>query len=421
MDKRTVVLDALNHRQPAKVPRDFGGTGVSGLHCSIVAELRDHFGLEKRLVKVPEPSSFLGFVEDDLAAALGADTAMVMPLASSYGADTREWKEWRTPWGQEVLIPARFGFRTDEKGDVYAYPQGDLAVPPSGKMPASSFFIDAIIRQEDFEEEDLDPRDNTEEFKPLTDDQLARLVENGRIARATGRAVLLQLPGTGLGDVARVPGPGLKHPKGIRDIEEWYASLALRPEYVKKVLELQVEIGLENMKRIHKAGGDGLCDVVYVCGTDFGSQSGPLVSCATYEDIFHPLYARLNGWLHANTSWKTFKHCCGAIEPFLDKMIAAGFDAINPVQCSAAGMAPDGLKKKYGDRITFWGGGVDTQRTLPFGTPAQVKAEVLERLRIFMPGGGFVFTPIHNVQARTPLANFLAALDALDEFDRAGA
>ena len=125
-------------------------------------------------------------------------------------------------------------------------------------------------------------------------------------------------------------------------------------------------------------------------------------------------------WIHKNTHWKVFKHCCGAVEPLIGPMADAGFDILNPVQCSAVGMDPAHLKKTYGSRITFWGGGIDTQKTLPFGTPEDVRKEVLERCRIFSTGGGFVFNTIHNTQAKTPLENFIAMLDAVKEFNKAG-
>ncbi|MCL2001087.1 MAG: methyltransferase, partial [Planctomycetes bacterium] len=226
-----------------------------------------------------------------------------------------------------------------------------------------------------------------------------------------------QMPGTSLGDISRIPAPGLKHPKGIRDIEEWYISLSLRPDYVRRVLELQTAIGLENMKRVHQLGGDELCDVIHLSGTDFGTQQGLFCSLDTFEHIFAPSYRKLCGWVHENTPWKTFKHSCGSVEPLIDPLLEVGFDILNPVQCSAANMAPEMLKKKYGDRLVFWGGGIDTQRVLPFGTPEEVKTQVWERLKVFSPGGGFVFATIHNTQARTPLANFLAMVDALNEFN----
>lgn len=154
-----------------------------------------------------------------------------------------------------------------------------------------------------------------------------------------------------------------------------------------------------------------------MCGTDFGTQNATFCSLDTFKSLYVPYYKRVNDWIHAHTTWRTFKHSCGAVESFMPAFIDAGFDIINPIQCSAEGMDPKKLKAQYGDRLIFWGGGVDTQRTLPFGTPAEVRVEVLERCEVFSKGGGFVFNAIHNVQANTPVANVTAMIDAVKEFN----
>ncbi|MCP4226796.1 MAG: methyltransferase, partial [Actinomycetia bacterium] len=140
-------------------------------------------------------------------------------------------------------------------------------------------------------------------------------------------------------------------------------------------------------------------------------------SVGTFDALWFPYYERLNGWGHENTTWETFKHSCGSVENFIPSFIECGFDVLNPVQCSAKNMEAPHLKKEYGRDIVFWGGGVDTQSTLPFGTPGEVRKEVLERCEIFAPGGGFVFNSIHNVQALTPMENILAVIDAVHEFN----
>jgi len=161
--------------------------------------------------------------------------------------------------------------------------------------------------------------------------------------------------------------------------------------------------------RIHGVVGDSL-SAVFITGTDFGSQGGPMIGPKTYRALFQPVHARINDWIHTHTSWKTFIHSCGSIWRLLDDLADAGFDALNPVQTSATDMTPQALKERYGDRITFWGGGIDTQRVLPFGSPEDVRAMVRERMQIFGAGGGFVFNTIHNVQARVPVANLVACL-----------
>ena len=191
---------------------------------------------------------------------------------------------------------------------------------------------------------------------------------------------------------------GLKHPKGIRGIEEWYVSLSARKDYVYAVFDRQCEIALQNLARIYGVVGDRV-SVVFISGTDFGAQHGPFVSPKTYRQLFQPFYRRVNDWIHTHTSWRTLIHSCGSIWRLMDDLIDSGFDIFNPVQTSAAEMDPVALKQRYGDRVTFWGGGVDTQRTLPFGTPAEIRDMVKARMRIFGAGGGFVFNPVHNVQA----------------------
>jgi uroporphyrinogen-III decarboxylase len=130
-----------------------------------------------------------------------------------------------------------------------------------------------------------------------------------------------------------------------------------------------------------------------------------------------PHYNRLNDWIHNNTAWKSFKHCCGSIPAFMPLFIEAGFDIINPVQVSATGMDPAFLKREFGKDLVFWGGGVDTQQVLPFGTPAEVRDQVLRHCEIFNRDGGFVFNTIHNVQAKTPVENVAAMMAAVREFN----
>jgi uroporphyrinogen-III decarboxylase len=237
--------------------------------------------------------------------------------------------------------------------------------------------------------------------------------------RESERGVIANLGGTSFGDIARVMAPQLRHPRGIRDVSEWYMSLVARKDYIHAIFSRQCEITLENLARFHAVVGESI-DVLYLCSTDFGTQASQFCSVATFDELFVQYYQRLNNWVHQHTTWKTFKHSCGAIDPLLPSLIRAGFDIMNPVQCSAAHMEPEHLKETYGRDLVFWGGGVDTQRTLPFGTPDQVYNEVMERCRIFSRNGGFVFNTIHNIQARTPTANVLAMLKAVHDFNSAG-
>ena len=416
MTSRERVRTTLAHREPDRVPVDFGSTTVTGMHALVVERLRAHYGLERRPVTVPVPYNMLGLVEEDLAAAMGLDLVGVLARNTNYGYPNENWKEFRTPWGQVVLVSGHFQYTTDANGDLLTYPQGDVTAPPSGRMPPSSFFFDTIIRQEAIDEDALNPDDNLQEFGPLSDLDVAHFRERIAAAAATDRAVVVAIGGTGFGDIAAVPAPGLPYPKGIRDITEWYVSLATRQEYVEAVFTRQCEIALGRLAQLHAAVGNAI-DIIYLCGTDFGTQASRFCSLETFDRLWAPHYRRLNDWVHTHTTWKTMKHTCGAVESLLSRLCDVGFDIFNPVQCSAAGMEPRTLKQRYGDRLVFFGGGVNTQQTLPFGTPAEVRAEVLERCEIFAKGGGYVFNAIHCVQANTPVQNVVAMVDAVKEFN----
>jgi hypothetical protein len=406
---------ALRHEQPDRIPIDIGSTAVSGIHVSCVAALRDYYGLPKRPVKVHEPYQMLGWVDQDLVDALRIDTAGVFPRDNMFGFPNENWKPWNFR-GLEVLVGERFTVVEEASGDILIYPKGDTTAAPSGRLPMGSAFFDTIVRQPPVDEAKLDPADNLEEFGPITNADLDHFARGVEWASRTGRGVVATFGGTAFGDIALVPGPFMTDPKGIRDISEWYMSTRSRRPYIHRIFERQCEIGIGNLARIHERVGDAV-QAVFVCGTDFGTQTSSFCSDATFRELWLPYYSRVNQWIHANTKWRSFKHSCGSIVRFLDSLIDAGFDILNPVQCSAAGMDPRMLKSKYGDRLTFWGGGVDTQKTLPFGTPAEVRNEVLERCEIFSAGGGFVFNTVHNIQSGTPVENIVAMLDAVHEFN----
>ncbi len=407
---------ALNHRQPDRIPVDFNGTAVTGMHVKCVIGLRDHYGLEKRLVKVHEPYQMLGWIDDDLQRVLGIDIEGVYGPDTMFGYRNENWTPWRMDDGTEVLMSGNFETTKDANGDTLVYPGGDRTAPPSGRLPKNGFFFDTIIRQEPVDDDKLDPEDNIQEFGPISEAALDHFETESRRAAATGRGVIASFGGTALGDIALVPAPNLKHPKGIRDVEEWYVSTLTRRPYVHKVFERQTEIALGNLEKIHARVGDRV-QAAFICGTDFGTQQSTFCSVAAFRELYLPYYRRINDWIHGHTGWKSFKHSCGAVRALIPAFIESGFDILNPVQVSAAGMDALGLKAEFGRDIVFWGGGVDTQKTLAFDAPDEVRAEVLERCRSFGPGGGFVFNAVHNVQANVPIANIVAMFEALREFN----
>ncbi len=410
-------LDTVNHKQPEKVVVDFGSTSVTGIHALIVEKLRNHYGLEQNPVKIIEPYQMLGEIDPDLLVAMDIDIIGLFGVKNMFGIANTDWKPQRTIWGQEVLLPGNFNSTYNTNGDVLIYPEGDTSVGPCAMMPKSGYFYDAIERQAPIDDSNLMIEDNLEEYGLVTDDELEFWKRSVDHFEDSDKALMASLGGTALGDVALVPGLCLKNPKGIRSVSEWYLSTLTREEFIKKLFDRQTDIALENLRQFYRVLGNRI-NAVNICGTDFGTQTSTFCSPEAYNNLWLPYYKKVNDWIHGNTEWKTFKHSCGAVEKLIPGFIESGFDIINPVQINAAGMDPVYLKKKYGDKIVFWGGGVDTQNTFAFGTPQEVRDQVKRQCEILNENGGFVFNTIHNIQANVPFENVLAMLEALKELRR---
>jgi hypothetical protein len=414
--------DTIHHRDPGKVVVDMGSTTITGINANALAALRDALGLEKRPVKIHEPLQLLGLVEEDMIEALGL--CIAPEINSNYtifGFENKNWRPWTLPTGLEVLVSGQFVTSVDEKtGFTYIHPQGNCNAPPAGRLPKNGFYFDNCFRTfKKFDENTSNGREDfAEDFKVYTDEQL-RTIENrcNDLYNNTGLGLIGGGALAGLGDFAYFPGPHIPYPKGVRNIEEWICLPFVSPDYIHQVFGLQTEVALENAKLFYQACGNKI-QVMQISGTDFGTQRGPIMSTDAFREFYKPYYKQINDWIHQNTEWKTFYHCCGSIVEFLPDFHDMGLDILNPVQCSAEGMDPRMLKEKWGDKFTFWGGGVNTQKTLPFGTPEEVYAEVTERLSIFAPGGGFVFNTIHNIQGPTPVANVLAVFDAVKDYNK---
>ena len=384
---RDKVRCALNHQNAGSIPVDFGSTAVTGIHCRIVEALRNYYGLAPRPVKIVDAFQMLGEIDAELAEKIGVDCIGIGGPKDIFDLDTTRMHEQTTPWGQRVLVPEAMDLTPDMRGDVYVYAGGDQNYPPSAVMPKGCYFINAIERQQPIEEDRLDPEDNVEEFGLLTENDLAYYCAEADKAYQTGRAVVASFGGTALGDVAFVPGMGLKQPKGIRSVVEWYMSTAMRQDYLHQVFEKEIDIAIANYEKLWAALGDKI-DVVLTCGTDFGSQESQFCSIDTFRELWLPHYRRMNDWIHQHTTWKIFKHSCGAIIPILPGLIEAGFDIINPVQINAKDMDSRRLKEEFGSQLTFWGGGVDTQKILPFGTPDEIRRHVMGQCEILGRDGG---------------------------------
>lgn len=415
MTGKEKLKKAMNHEE-GPVLIDIGGMPTTGIHCTVVEKMREYYGLEKRPVKIMEPVQLLGVLDDDLKEAMGIQTTPLWGAGTMYGfRQTDKFKEWRTPWGQEVLVAEEFTTDQNENG-TYIYACGDKNYPPAGHMPNGGYFFDNIIRTPEFDEDTYDVEDNFEEFGPVSEEDLEWLSVQEKEKKNTEDVVMGNLGGTAFGDIALVPGPQLRQPKGIRDVEEWYISTAIRQEELHEIFDYELKYAIENLEKMYAVLGNTI-QTAYICGTDFGTQNGPFCSNQVFRDLYAPYYRAVNDWIHTHTEWKTFKHSCGSVYGLMQEFIDVGFDIINPVQWTAKGMDKKKLKEEFGEHIVFWGGGVDTQKTLPFGTAKEVYEEALECCKVFGKGGGFVFNTIHNIQPGVPAENLVAMIQAVKDYN----
>ena len=258
MNSKEKLKSSLNHVSPSGVTVDFGATPVTGIHVLAIEGLRNYYGLEKRPVKVHEPYQMLGIIDDDLAEIMGCDVKGITPRTNMFGIENTGWKEFRTFWGQDVLVSGEFNTSLDAKGDLLIYPAGDKSVAASARMPKSGYFFDSVRRQQPYDENNPLLEDNLEEFGFFSEADIAYWKVKAEEVKTCSKGIILNPGGTALGDIALVPGPWMKNPKGIRDIADWYMSTLTRMDFMQQLFDKQTDIALKNLDTVFKVFGNSI-------------------------------------------------------------------------------------------------------------------------------------------------------------------
>ncbi len=391
MTSRERVQAVLDRRLPDRVPIDLGGTRTSSISVFPYIDLKKRLGMSGSKVKVVDVFQMLPLMDLSILEQIHSDVVMVPRYTYHLNTTLSGWKEMQLLNGSDVLVPADFNpQKTSEGSWIIEEPNGVMA-----RMPDNGYYFDYI--------EDTYSNEYTDvgkiAFETWTDEDF-RFIEAAAADSYSNTDKAL------VGDFAM----GLGRPFSY---EEWMVALALEKDYLKEYYDRKSDHIVEVLKSYREAVDDRI-DIVFF-GQDFGTQNGEMISPAMFEEIIAPYYAKLFTWIHQNTGWKTLFHSCGSIFNLIPHLIECGVDILNPVQTSAVRMDPAELKRHYGDKIVFWGGGVDTQDTLPFGTPDAVREQVTERIRIFGKGGGYIFNPVHNIQQGVPLENIRACFEAAFE------
>ncbi|HOX58797.1 MAG TPA: uroporphyrinogen decarboxylase family protein [Candidatus Paceibacterota bacterium] len=407
MTSRERILAALNHQDPDRVPIDLSGHRSSGIAAMAYARLREHLGLPKKPIRVYDPVQQLAIVDEDVLQLFKVDT---IELGRAFALEDKYWAEWVLPDGTPCLMPAwakpdrldsEWVLRSSSTGKVIA------------RMPEGVWYFE----QANFpflEREDLDRLEA--EFAECMWSGIAS-PPGPMVSGADGGAVLAEgarklRQQTDRAIIGLFGGNLLEFGQWFYRNDNFFMLLAGEPERAHRFLDKLTAIHLRNLDRFLTAVGAQIDIILF--GDDLGMQSGPQVSPAMYREYFQPCERAM--WQMVKERAPHLKiqlHCCGGVRELLPGLIDAGLDAINPVQITCRGMEAAGLKRDFGSRLTFWGGGCDTRDMLIKGTPAQISEHVRRQVEIWRPGGGFVFQQVHNILADVPPANVVAMYDTV--------
>ncbi len=402
MTSRERVRLALDHREADRVPLDMGGTLWTGIHMDEYCELAKAYSPASLPPQIYEQFQMLARLDEPMRRWIRGDVALVENPVMTWGLKNEGWKPWVTFRGNTVLMPG--GYAPVDGGDGFLYlrdAQGNnLAMINKGGL----YFERCcpVSMRDDFEPMSVEAfRDSL----PLyTDEELAYVQKEARrLYEETELSVFGACNRGQLSTYSLYAGC---------TITEWLVLLMTEPAYTFDILAAHAEKAIENFRLYLQAVGR-YCDAVAVSGMDYGIQASELFSPEIFRAQYMPNMKKINGFIHEHSACKTFYHSCGSIWHILPAMVEGGVDIVNPVQTSAAGMEPERLKQALGGQLVFWGGGADTQHVMPEGSPEEVYRHVKERIEIFAPGGGFVFSPVHNLQYGVPPANVEAMLRSL--------
>lgn len=403
MNSRERVLKAFVYQETDKIPIGMGGHRSAGISAEAYGRLRDHLNLPEKPIRIYDLIQMLAIVDDDVLDYFQAD---VVDLGHAFAKAEDTWQDWILPSGRPCKIPLWVKPERYQEGWVLRSTSGKLIA----RMPKDSPYFDQI-------------------YFPLADGRLPGSDLPEIMEECMWSAIKIPGPGTSSlgGDQEKIAfiksfregtdravlgmfgSSLLERGAQLYGHANFYYMLAADPQKVHRLFGMLTEFYLESLEKLLKPYGPYL-DIIQF-GDDLGMQTGPQISPKMYHELFKPYHQKM--WRRAKeiADVKVMLHSCGSIRAFLPDLIDAGIDSINPVQISAANMNADRLKAEFGEQVVFWGGGCDTQQILPNGTEDEIREHVKAQIEILSPGGGFVFSQVHNVQANVSPENIVAMVE----------
>ena len=394
MYSRKRILTALKHKEPDRVPVDLGATESSGITGVAYNRLKKYLRLGGR-TQIYDIYQMISKVEESVLRKVCSDA---IPLL----VEPRDWSPWTLQDGSPAEIPAKANLRRLDNGEVVQLSEDGRVI---ARSTSGGHYLDNVSppladarSTADIEKYGYFRNFDWPDYLDETYDDLRRKAE--KLYSETDRLIVGNL-------WVHVFAAG----QSLRGFENFMMDLIADQKLAHCLMENLMKVYMERVSKYAEA----LREYVQVIevNDDLGTQLGPQLNPALYRKMIKPYHKRLWGYIKEKTGCYLLLHSCGSVYDFIPDFIEMGIDALNPVQVSARNMDTARLKREFGSQISFWGGGCDTQRVLPFGTPEQVRNEVKRRVDDLAPGGGFVFTQVHNIQPDVPPENIMAMYEAL--------
>ena len=379
MTSRERLLVALNHQEPDRVPIDLGGN-QTGIHKFAYEALIKHLGIDDEIV-IMDAVQQLAQPCEAVLEKLHVDTRYIAAGAAA---------DWKGGIVQEERDGRLWHDLVDEFGVRWSMPDDQPYFMDITYHPLADASIEDV-RNYPF---------------PKGDDP-------GRFAGLRDRALQIKQE-TPYAVVSGISGVTYEICWYMRGLEKWFMDMMTNPDFCEALIDQTFKFWMDWFSVFLGEVGD-VVDVIMI-GDDLAGQTGPLFNPMVYREIVKPRHKKLVQYIKSRTNAKIWYHTCGACAQYIPELIDNGIDVLNPVQISAVDMEPVNLKARFGDKLSFWGGGIDAQHILPHGSPEQVREEVRKNLDAFKPGGGYVFNNVHNIQSGVPPENVVALYDAAYEF-----
>ena len=403
MNSRERVRRILNFEEADRPAIDLGATRMTGTVAWTYGELKEALEIDGGHTRVFDLFQMLAQVEESVLDALGCDFAMVPGDLMNYGLPRNGWKEFTFWGGQTFEVPTDFRPQLTEDGSLLVG-EGPQWTDPVARMPDGGRYFDAI---------NVPNLTETFEVPHLVEKDWAvpGLLENDFLERELAKVRKLYAST----DRALVVTPPFNLPSGYGGLYQWGMKMSLDLEHCREYMRAHCEANANRARQYLSVVGEYI-DVVVLSGADYGTQDREVFRPSLFGEVVAPAWKLVCDAVHEFPNVKVWIHSCGSIPDLIGYVADAGVDCLNPVQWGAAGMDRRWMKETFGDRLVFWGGGINTQNTFPFGTEEDVRREAQECLDIFAPGGGCVVNPIHNIQADVPIENILALYETARQY-----